>query len=403
MDILFLSRWFPHPADNGSKLRISQLLAGLAQSHRVTLVSFMDDLQASADLKPVPGLDQISEVHTLPWREFQSGSLRATLGLVHPVPRFLIDTHSSDMASLIRNTVGQHNYDVVVASQLSMASYYACFQCIPAIFEEIELGVFHDQPALKNGWERLRLNLTWFKINSYLSSLLHHFQAGTVVSEREHELFTQIFPGHRQKISVIPNYIDFEGYRDVHAEPRPNHLVFSGSFRYRANYDAMQWFIGKVYPMILERMPDTHLIITGDHENLPLPPSDNVIRAGYVEDIKSLIASCTVSLAPLWVGGGTRLKILEAMALGVPVVATSKGSEGLNARHGEHLLIADSPELFADKVLELLKNADRREELAGKARRFVENRFSWGANLPRFLRLVEDAAQKRYNPREVLL
>ena len=103
----------------------------------------------------------------------------------------------------------------------------------------------------------------------------------------------------------------------------------------------MQWFVGRVFPLILEQIPDVELIITGDHANLPLPKTQNVTLAGYVDDIKSLVASCDVSLAPLWSGGGTRLKILEAMACGTSVVATSKGAEGLLVQNGRHLLITD--------------------------------------------------------------
>jgi glycosyltransferase involved in cell wall biosynthesis len=398
MDILFLSRWFPHPADNGSKIRISHFLSGLARHHHVTLLSFIDDPRASSDLSSVPGLDQISEVNVLPWREYHPDSTRALIGLLHPTPRSLLDTYSPEMANLIRDTFARRTYDVVIASQLSMASYHACFKGIPAIFEEIELGLFHDRVAsARSGRQRLRLNLTWFKIKSYFSRLLNSFQACTVASERERELFVRHFPEHAHKLAVIPNCIDLESYHGVRAEPKPNRLIFSGSFKYRANYDAMQWFIREVHPRILARIPDVKLIITGDHDNLPLPPGKNVELTGYVKDIRSLIASGTVSLAPLWVGGGTRLKIIEAMALGVPVVATSKGSEGLCAVDGEHLLIADDPGTFAECVLSLLENSSRREHLAVNARRLVENHFSWSATLPHVVQLVEAVAQKRYN------
>lgn len=402
MEILFLSRWYPHPADNGSKIRISQLLSGIARHHRVTLLSFTDDPRTSRDLSSIPGLDQISEVHVLPWREYDPGSFRAVIGWVHPTPRSLLDTYSPAMAELIRETVNRRKYDAVIASQLTMASYHACFKDIPAIFEEIELGLYHDHDlSSRSGMQRLRLNLTWSKIKSYFSRLLRSFQACTVASEQERELFRVHFPEHTQKLAVIPNCIDLDGYRGIRTEPRPHRMIFSGSFRYRANYEAIQWFIREVHPRILARIPDAQLIITGDHEDLPLPPAKNVELTGYVKDIKSLIASSAVSLAPLRVGGGTRLKIIEAMALGVPVVATSKGSEGLNAANGEELLIADDPAVFAESVLGLLENSRRGEELAVKARRLVEDRFSWSATLPHVLQLVDAVAKKRYNPKEV--
>jgi glycosyltransferase involved in cell wall biosynthesis len=398
MEILFLSRWFPHPADNGSKIRISQLLSGLARHHRVTLLSFTDVPQASGDFSSVPGLDQIAEVKILPWREYHPGSLRAAIGLVHPIPRSLLDTYSPAMAGLIRETTARRKFDLVIASQLTMASYHASFKGIPAIFEEIELGLFHDQAlSASSGLRRFRLSLTWFKIKSYFSRLLRSFQACTVASEREQELFLRYFPGHAQKLAVIPNCIDLESYRGIRAEPRPHRMIFSGSFRYRANYEAVQWFIREVHPRILARIPDAQLLITGDHANLPLPPAKNVELTGYVKDIKSLIASSAVSVAPLRVGGGTRLKIIEAMALGVPVVATSKGSEGLNAANGEDLLIADDPEAFAVCVLGLLENSGQGEQLGVNGRRFVEDHFSWSATLPKLLQIVETAAKQRYN------
>jgi glycosyltransferase involved in cell wall biosynthesis len=114
------------------------------------------------------------------------------------------------------------------------------------------------------------------------------------------------------------------GYESYQSALVPNQLIFSGSFRYQANYEAMLWFISEVFPKILERVPDAQLIITGDHANLSIPPVSNVTLVGHVSDINTLIASSWVSLAPLLSGGGTRLKILEAMA-GTPVVSTSKG------------------------------------------------------------------------------
>ena len=403
MNILFLSRWFPHPADNGSKIRIVQLLAGLARFHRVTLVSFTDNLQSSTDLRTVPGLDHISEVYVSPWREFHPGSLRAMLGLLHPTPRSLLDTHSADMASLIRTTVSRHEFDLVIASQISMAAYRECFRDVPAVFEEIELGVYHDAISQARGLKRLRPALTWFKIKRYISRLIRSYQLCTVVSERERDLFVRNFPDYAGAVEVVPNCIEMDQYHYNRAEPKPDQIVFSGSFKYRAKYDAMLWFVGGVFPLILERKPDVRLIITGDHENLPLPGVTNVMLAGHVTDIKSLISSSSVSVAPLRVGGGTRLKILEAMALGTPVVATSKGAEGLGVRNGENLVIADTPQSFADGVLGILEDADRRRQITGNARRFVEENFNWNTKLPQFLQLIESAAQNRHNFERVFI
>jgi glycosyltransferase involved in cell wall biosynthesis len=394
MNILFLSRWFPFPPDNGSKIRIHHLLNGLSESHSVTLLSFSD---SPATLPEQLVKDRVcSEVRVVPWKSYDERSLKARLGFFSPLPRSILDTYSYQMEGLIRETLLRKKYDLVVASQSSMASYYPCFKGVPALFEEIELGIFYDQ-ANKAGnlVRRLRLNLTWFKLRRYFSRLLEFFEAGTVASEQERRLFADYFPKFREKIEVIPNCINMEDYTDLNVTPKSNHLIFSGSFTYEANYEAMQWFVGKVYPRILEQIPDAHLLITGDHANRVLPSMKNITLTGYVDDIKSLIASCSVSIAPLLSGGGTRLKILEAMALGTPVVATSKGAEGLGAQSGRDLLIADAPDAFAECVVKILRNGDLHCHLAGNASHFIKRNYDRSVVMPRFMKLIDRVAARR--------
>jgi glycosyltransferase involved in cell wall biosynthesis len=151
--------------------------------------------------------------------------------------------------------------------------------------------------------------------------------------------------------------------------------------------------VGKVFPLVLQKVPAAQLIITGDHADLPLPSMKNALLAGYVNDIKSLIASSTVALAPLWSGGGTRLKILEAMAMGTPVVATSKGAEGLEVEPGTHLFVADDPETFAEAVVRLLSEPELRRRLAVSGKDLVSARYDWGSVLPEFLRLATRISQ----------
>jgi glycosyltransferase involved in cell wall biosynthesis len=391
MNILFLSRWFPFPTNNGSKLRVAGLLRGLSQHHAVTLLSFTDQPDVSPD---APELHSIcSEVHVVPWREFDPHSRRARLGLFSLQPRFLLDTRSGEMADLIRRALAGKKYDLIIASQLSMAAYYTCFDGVPAIFEELELGHFHDQPAEAAGMlKRLRLNLTWYKLRIYLARLFDSFRTCTVASEHERRIFIENFPAHKNKIAVLPNCIQYADYQDVKVQQIPNQLVYSGSFRFYANYEAMQWFVKAVYPKVLEQVPDARLLITGDPASLPFPSHANITLAGYVDDIKSVIAASAVSLAPLLSGGGTRLKILEAMALGTPVVATSKGAEGLGAQAGRDILIADDPDAFAECVVEILRNEDFRNHLADNASDFVKRNYDWSVVMPQFMRLVDQAA-----------
>lgn len=395
MKILFLSCWFPYPINNGSKIRIYNLLRGLSRHHAVTLLSFADQPDVSLDASEIKSI--CSEVHVIPWREFDPNSRRARIGFLGPKPRFLSDTHSVEMEKKIRSLISRNKYDLVIASQLPMASYHESFGDLPAIFEEIELGLFHDAAAYADGFfRRLRLSLTWFKLRKYISHLLNSFRHFTVVSEKERRLFADHFPEHSGKVSAIPNCINVDEYQSLQAVPAPNQMIFSGPFRYFANYEAMQWFVSKVFPKVLEQVPDARLLITGDHAGLTLPPAPNVALTGYVQDIKSLMASSWISVAPLLSGGGTRLKILESMAAGTPVIATSKGAEGLDAVPDEHLLIADTPDAFANQVINTLANRGTRDRLSINGKRLVNEKYNWETILPRFLQLVEDAVNDKF-------
>lgn len=386
MKILFLSRWFPYPMNNGSKLRIYNLLRGLNQHHDVTLLSFAD--QPGADPEAPEIREICSRVRVIAWKEFSPTTLRARLAVLSFQPRSVVDTFSSEMAQAITEFLNEQRYDLVIASQLQMAAYYPYFQDVPAIFEELEIGFFHDRAFSVDGTMRLRQSLTWFKLRMYLSRLLDAYQACTVASAQELQLVAGNFPGYTKPIDVIPNCLNVDDYKNITAERKPNTLIFTGPFTYRANYDAMLWFVGEVFPLILKEVPDVQLIITGDHTNLPLPSSENVTLAGYVNDIKTLIASCTISIAPLLSGGGTRLKILEAMALGTPVVSTSKGAEGLDVQDGEHLFLANTAADYAECVIRLLKDENVRAQLAWKAGMLVQKKYNWRRALSDYSRLI---------------
>jgi len=391
MKILFLSRWFPYPTNNGSKLRIYNLLRGLSKHHDVTLLSFADQPDVNPEAAEVKSI--CSDVQVIPWREFNPNSTRAKLGFLSLKPRSIIDTFSPEMAQAITQTLNKQKYDVVIASQLQMAAYYPHFQNTPALFEEIEIGLIHGQAKTSGDKvQRLRHAFTWFKLRMYLSQLLRSFQAVTVVSEQEQKLIAQNFQ-HVKNIQVIPNCMNMDDYHDIHVEAKPNTLIFTGSFRYHANYEAMVWFVREVFPLILEKVSDAQLIITGDHADLPLPSNQNVTLTGYVDDIKGLIASTTVALAPLWSGGGTRLKILEAMAIGTPVVATTKGAEGLDAQTGEHLFVTDIPDKFATHVIKLLIDGNLRRKMAGNADRFVREKYDWAGVMPELLSLIKQITE----------
>lgn len=390
MRILFLSNWYPYPPNNGSKLRIYNLLRGLAQQHEVTLLTFADPPDIDPERPELSSLCR--EVQVVSRKSFRPSSRRARLGFLSMAPRSVVDTFSPDMEQRLKHMIAERNYEIVIASQEGAAGYSHCFRGKAALFEEVEIGVSYERFAhTASTWGRFRYGLTWAKHRQYLARLLRDFEACTVVSAREQHLLAKAVPDYGA-IEVIPNCIDLADYCEVQESPQPNHLIFTGSFRYFANHEAMTWFLQQIYPRVQTQAPDVRLTITGDHANLPLPPADNVTLTGFVDDVRPLIASAWISLVPILAGGGTRLKILEAMALGTPVVATSKGAEGLDVRPDEHLLIADTPEAYAAAVIRLLSESGLRQRLADNAYQLVSEKYDWAAVMPRFLSLVDRVA-----------
>lgn len=228
-------------------------------------------------------------------------------------------------------------------------------------------------------------------MGSYYKNLFPHYSACTVVSELEKKRLIRMVPGYKP-IEVIPNGVDLSYYRDIQNNPKPNQLIFTGSFAYRPNYEAMEWFMSYVFPEILSQNPETQLTITGDSSNRQLTNTKHVNFPGHVDDVRPLIASSWISLVPIFTGGGTRLKILEAFALQTPVVATSKGAEGLDVATDVHLLIADTPEEYAEQTLRLLQDERLRERLVINAYKLVEEKYDWAVIMPKFMRLIQQVA-----------
>lgn len=391
MKILFISNWFPYPPSNGSKLRIYNLLRGLGQFHEVTLISFADELEVDSGIHELQSI--CKGVHIISRKTYDPHSFRARLGFLSSTPRSIRDTFSVEMADCIRAVQKQEDFDLVIASQIGTAVYRQFFNQTPAIFEEVEIGVLYENYArADSAYQRFRHGLTWSKHRRYLTGVIKGFTTSTVASEQEKQLLSGMLPECRS-VEVIPNCINLADYEGVHELPKPGSLIFTGSFRYHANYDSMFWFLGEIFPIIQSQVPDVNLTITGDHADLQLPTYHHVNLTGFVDDVRPLVASAWVSLAPLRVGGGTRLKILEAMALKTPVVATSKGIEGLDVKNGIDVLIADTPQEFAKAVTSLIKDNGLRQMLVENAYRLVLEKYNWPIVMPRFLELVQKAVQ----------
>ena len=291
MRILFLSGCFPYPADNGSKIRIYNLLKGLSQYHEVTLLSFSRD---DGYQKYIPELNNLCyKVQVVPWKEYRPTSPRSMIGVLSQTPRSIVDTYSIEMKRYITAELRDRpEYNLVIASEVTMAAYHKLFYNFPSMFEDVELGLIYDRYINnKRPLAKLRLSFSWFKLKRYMTNLLNGFDTCTVVSYKEKGLLSSLI-SRPKMINVIPNCVDLDSYQTILNQPEPNTLIFSGSLRYQANYEAVRYFIEEVLPLIRRSIPDVRLKITGQTNNIQLPSmlfNDNIQLLGYVDDVKEIL------------------------------------------------------------------------------------------------------------------
>jgi glycosyltransferase involved in cell wall biosynthesis len=396
MKILFLSRWFPFPPDNGSKLRIFNLIKIAASQHEVDLISFTTE---PITKERVEGLAPFcKKVQTVVYRDFKPTSFRSILGFFSLKPRFLLDTYSADFEGTINQFVKQKPYDLIVSSQIDLMPYMKLVKGVKKLYDEIELTMFSDARYNKDkAWQRLRSKLTWWKISHYIDRVFKQANGFSVVSDQEMEIVRTIskwsFRGE-----VIPNGIDMDSYQGDWGEPEPDTLIYAGALTYSANLEAMVYFISEIFPLVKQKRPAVKLFITGkvnDHLRAKLPKDPNVEFTGYLNDIRPQIARAWLSIIPLKTGGGTRLKILESLALGTPVVSTRKGAEGLVLISERDLIIRDVPVEFASAIISILEDRNLRMRLGNSGKKTVGSLYNWKIIGERLLLFMERIVERK--------
>lgn len=378
MKILFLSRWFPYPADNGAKLRIFNLLKTLARRHDVSLLSFIESEENAADIAVLKAF--CVDVQTVRYRPFTPDGWKARWGYLSMRPRSVLNTYSPVLAEQAIQIGQRWQPDLVIASEIDMAPYALYVPAAVRMLEEIELGVLQDQYHAERHWlQRTRRGLTWWKHARYVAKIVQAFDGCTVVSELEQRRLAEVLP-HLPPICVIPNGVDVAQMTDhVAGPPMPNSLIYSGALTYHANFDAVDYFLRDIFPLIRAAVPAAQLAVTGRTEGVTLTPrmsGEGITFTGYLPDVRPKIAGSRLSVVPLRVGGGTRLKILESLALGTPVVTTYKGVEGLDLGEEQGVLTADTPQSFAQAVITVLTDADLRADLSRRGLRAV-SAYDW--------------------------
>lgn len=373
------------PLDTGGKIRSFHLLSELAKLHTVDLFTFYPQHEGDKhdDLKQF-----VHEVVCQPLSIARPNSIgdyaHYALNLLSSIPYSVAKDCRPEVLRKLRELLARQNYDVLLCDFIHTAAV------LPWDWPGPKVIFTHNVEA--RIWERhyrVSKNLIWKAVSWREYRMMSRMERRyteladfvLTVSDTDTAFFSQFLPAN--KLATIPTGVDVEYFRSQADTEQPNALIFTGSMDWMPNQDAISYFVKAILPLIRVEIPDVTLWVVGRNPTaeLKLLADDNpaVHVTGTVDDIRPFIERASVYVVPLRIGGGTRIKIYEAMAMGKAVVSTRIGAEGLPVTHTENILLSDEPEDFAQSVVRMLRNPKERQRIAQSARKMVEENYSWAS------------------------
>jgi glycosyltransferase involved in cell wall biosynthesis len=396
MRILFLTQILPFPPDSGPKVKTWNVLRYLVdKGHEVTLISFV----RKTEERFIPDVKKLHlDFYKVPIQRNRFRDIVFWFKSNLSGRPFLVER---DNLPVMRKIVGklllENDYDIFHADQLTMTQFAPLGQFTNHRGQKL-IRVFDAHNATYSILERMRENSAWFlkpalqiearRVRQYEHKIVEDFDYTLAVTEQDRQLLMNSKPGENGKerlndrIFVIPIAVDTQAQQPVESNLTSANILTLGTLRYPPNADGIRWFIKEVFPIIREQNPSADLTVIGMN-----PPSDFIEIArksngsiqvtGYIEKLDPFLQKAALMVVPVRAGSGMRVRILEAFARGIPVVTTSIGIEGIDARFEEDVLIADRPDEFAVQVGRLLNDKDLRLRLARNGRKLVVSLYDW--------------------------
>ena len=387
MNLLMVSPHLPGPSW-GASTRSYHLLKALAREHIVSLIALTVHEEGQQEQSVLEIEDTLLEeirvqrLIKVPLPiTFQRKRVQQVVSILRGRSRLLDAYHIEAVQQVLDILFSQNHYDGVIFESVFMADYRLPEETLVIVDQhniEYELlqRTYQREKSLARKW------YNWWESRQLKPVELERCrkaQSVWVTSEREALLLKPLLP--HSALAVVPNGVDTDVFRNPGSQsPFAHRIIFTGTMNYYPNIDAVRYFAHECWPLIRQGVSDADWQIVGkdpppEVQELAMLPGVTV--TGAVPDVKPYLAAASVAIAPLLIGSGTRLKILEAMAMGKAVVSTSQGCEGLAVESGKHLLVADEPAAFAQSVIALLHNEQQCETLGNNGRMLVENEYSW--------------------------
>jgi len=384
LSILFVSATIPYPAIDGGRIRVLSLVSNLCKTNKVTFLTFV---RSSEDKEGIRYLQNMGmEVIEIQWDydnilySLPSLLKQIIIGKPLTVAKYYSPAMAKELKSLLKN----RRFDVLHFEMLHTGQY------LLQLSDDYKAKGLLDQQNIDSCiWQRLvttehnlfkRLFYHW-QYRTFLrfeNKMCPMFYKCLCVSKEDGDRLVSISPN--ASIEVVSNGVDIDYFSPIETEENESNIVFVGSMDWQPNEDAVLYFCESIFPLIKSKITDVKFYIVGSKPTervLKLGTIDGVIVTGLVDDVRMYIAESAVYVVPLRVGGGTRLKILQAFAMKKAVVSTSVGCEGLGLINNEHLIISDDPDEFANSVIRLARDKQLRNKLGENGRLLVQEKYDW--------------------------
>jgi polysaccharide biosynthesis protein PslH len=383
MKILVLDEEFPYPTNTGKRTRSFNLYARLARRFGIRYVGFgAHDSEAGEALR-AQGVETVGVPSSIPPK---GGALfygRLLLNLLSPEP-YIVSSHDCAVyRTAVAGQIASFQPDLVLCEWTPYAIYVRNLigpkKVVSAHNVEADIWQRYAETET-NPLRRAYILEQWRKVARFEKTALTWVDALVAVSDGDRDRLAGLCPGLRTH--TIPNGVDLEYFRLLPAPEARDHLVFTGSMDWRPNQDAARYFAESIFPLLRQQRPNLECTFVG---RSPPPEIEKLARipgfhvSGTVPDVRPYVERAAAYIVPLRVGGGSRLKILEALSMGRPVVSTTVGAEGLVVEPGKHLLLADDPAAFAQAVLRVLDDQDLAGSLVAEGARLVREKYGWDA------------------------
>ncbi len=396
MNILIITPRIPYPPFRGDKLKIYNLAKNLSKNNSVRILTFLRNNNQLNDLKNIEASGIKIEIVKL---SFAESIFHAAAALFTNLPFQAAWFQSAKMKKKFKEILSQENFDFVYYHLIRSAQYLNSTneKCRP-----INIIDFTDAVSLylkrfagieKNPFKKFFVKIEQKRIEQY-EKIAQRFHSLFICSEVDKEFLKQ--KGLTTDIRILRNGIDTDYFKPEKIGYEKNRIIFTGNMPYYANYDAAIHFSKNIFPIILKNIPEAEFYIVGQNppKRIKLLAASNVFVTGFVPDIKTEYLRSAVNVAPMRFGAGTLNKVLESIALGVPVVATSVAIGGLPKNLYKYLFVADDPEEFANRVVEIIKNPKIREELMIEGAEVIRKMLSWEKIVGEFENYLVDELSK---------